>query len=577
MKKRHLYILLQALAAVLAVVCLFPEVLHPGRHARMQAQLARLQAMNRADSLLTDDSLATALASYFDGHGTPREQLLAHYLLGRTHADRGEAPAAIAAYHDAISRADTTARDCDNGLLARVYAQMADVFYRQGLYGDNLNSIDLAIHYAELARDTIIVLNESALKMAVYYDRQEYDTLLSLFNIAAKNFESYNEQTKAAQYAVYAIGALVAKGHYGEAKQYIDLYEKHSGYFDSEGNIADGREIYYYLKGMYYTGICRLDSAENCFRNELRTGLDYNNQNAAAKGLATVYQQKGIPDSVAKYALYSYEMNDSAYAQMVTEEVKRAQGLYNYSRHQQEALRERERANKAESKERALAYVLIFVSVIIAYTASCYSKRRKAERLKHERLLRTLQEAQGELLDLRSQTSVLADIIREKDNDIEERRTELENVSAQKMLLDSKKEADVERLRNDLAEHMRKERSALEGVEERLVSSNTYQTLQKMAAKGKLLTSEEWEAIDRMVLEQIPGFNHFLMDKTHALNTIQYRTCTLLRLHISQASISGMLGVSAPYISKMCKASLATLFGIGGTGKELEEKLSKIS
>ena len=78
-----------------------------GRSTYMRQQLAHLQALNQADSLLTDDSLAQALAFYFDAHGTPNEQMEAHYLLGRTHADRGEAPAAIAAYHDAIDRADS--------------------------------------------------------------------------------------------------------------------------------------------------------------------------------------------------------------------------------------------------------------------------------------------------------------------------------------------------------------------------------------------------------------------------------------------------------------------------------------
>ena len=69
----------------------------PGRHECMQRELAALQAMNQADSLLTNDSLAQALADWFDRHGTPNEQMEAHYLLGRTHADRGEAPAALAA------------------------------------------------------------------------------------------------------------------------------------------------------------------------------------------------------------------------------------------------------------------------------------------------------------------------------------------------------------------------------------------------------------------------------------------------------------------------------------------------
>ena len=88
--KSVLTVLLMMLALALAAC-------HPGRHRQMQQQLADLQACNQADSLLTDLPLAQSLAEWFDDHGTANEQLLAHYLLGRTHTDRGEAPAVLIA------------------------------------------------------------------------------------------------------------------------------------------------------------------------------------------------------------------------------------------------------------------------------------------------------------------------------------------------------------------------------------------------------------------------------------------------------------------------------------------------
>ena len=115
------------LAALLLVAC------HSGEQQRLQ--LEELERQNRADSLLLNDSLARALADYFDRHGTPNEQMRAYYILGRTYADRGEAPQAIAVYNDAADKADTTA-DCDYAKLSRVYAQKAEVFYYQ-LLPDN--------------------------------------------------------------------------------------------------------------------------------------------------------------------------------------------------------------------------------------------------------------------------------------------------------------------------------------------------------------------------------------------------------------------------------------------------------
>ena len=142
-------------SSLLSALLLFMAVACTGSHEQMQQQLVLLQQHNQQDSVLTNDSLAHALADWFDDHGTPNEQVLAHYLLGRTHADRSEAPAAIAAYHDAIDHADTTAADCDYAQLYRVYAQMGGVYYRQNLVDDQLACIDKAVSYAWMACDTL--------------------------------------------------------------------------------------------------------------------------------------------------------------------------------------------------------------------------------------------------------------------------------------------------------------------------------------------------------------------------------------------------------------------------------------
>ena len=112
---------LYALAVLLLAAC------HSGERQRLQ--LEELERQNRADSLMLNDSLARALADWFDRHGTPNEQMRAYYILGRTYADRGETPAALEAYNDAIDHADTIAADCNYYTLCRVYSQMAVLFF----------------------------------------------------------------------------------------------------------------------------------------------------------------------------------------------------------------------------------------------------------------------------------------------------------------------------------------------------------------------------------------------------------------------------------------------------------------
>ena len=113
--------------AVLAVT--FRMLTSCGDGSEQRLLLEELERHNRADSLMTNDSLALSLAYWFDRHGTSNEQMRAHYILGRTYADLGETSQAILSYQDAIDRADTTARDCDYYTLCRVYSQMAVLFF----------------------------------------------------------------------------------------------------------------------------------------------------------------------------------------------------------------------------------------------------------------------------------------------------------------------------------------------------------------------------------------------------------------------------------------------------------------
>ena len=83
------------------------------RDRAMHAALRELQEWNQADTVFTSDSVARVLVAYFDHlWHSPNTRMLAHYLLGRAHADMGEAPQAIEDYQTAVECADTTDQDC---------------------------------------------------------------------------------------------------------------------------------------------------------------------------------------------------------------------------------------------------------------------------------------------------------------------------------------------------------------------------------------------------------------------------------------------------------------------------------
>lgn len=113
--------------------------------------LEQLQAQNKAFVPFTSDSLAKDVVNYFNRHGSRNEQMKAHYLLGCVYRDLGEAPHAIDCYLEAISKADTTAKDCDFSTLSSVYSQMAEICHQQLLLSNAIEVQKKASHFALLA------------------------------------------------------------------------------------------------------------------------------------------------------------------------------------------------------------------------------------------------------------------------------------------------------------------------------------------------------------------------------------------------------------------------------------------
>ena len=62
---------------------------------RMYYYLLLADAANKCYDTLPSDSILQEVADFYDRHGTPNEQIRAHYLLGCVYRDMGEAPQAL--------------------------------------------------------------------------------------------------------------------------------------------------------------------------------------------------------------------------------------------------------------------------------------------------------------------------------------------------------------------------------------------------------------------------------------------------------------------------------------------------
>ena len=526
-----------------------------GKGFRMRYRLHRLNVLNKVDTLFRSTTEAQELADYFDDHGTPNEQMLAYYLLGRAYYDIHEAPMALSCFQTASEKADTTAADCDFRQLSRVYGQMSNIFYQQGLYEQELECEDLSARYGWKGNDPLTAICSLAGKIFVLKKQKETDSAIKVCEKIIYLLDSCGYSKQAASYYATILRELVDKGDILKAKEYMAKYENESGYFDSNNNIEKGREAYYYSKGYYFMAINVYDSAEYYFRKELRDGKDFNNQNGGSRGLALLFQKTHQPDSAAKYALYSYEMNDSAYAQMATREVEKVQGMYDYSRNQQIAEKAKEKAEREQRIVWAVLSILVLLMMVSAYIAREVYKKRKEMQQAYSRKVSDLAKAQADIVRLRS---------------LAEHTEELSSLIAEK-------ETEMQKMANEIDSYKEKLGTQRESAESRLEESDIYHELKKKSGKAVELTNDDWHQVNVLAIETLPHFYKFISSKKLELNDKEFKICMLVRMHFTPKDIANMLGVSQAYITKLRNNMMPKLFGMEGNSKELDEKLMQFT
>ena len=336
---------------------------------RQRLQLAELERQNRADSLMLNDSLARDLADWFDRHGTRNEQMRAHYILGRTYADRGESPAALDAYNDAVDRADTTAQDCDYKTLSRVHAQKAELFYYQLLADKMIREERQAMRYALLARDTMQYLYCYGL-MAEGYDMKDMaDSALYFLNEVYKLYKEKERFELAASLCCSMADIYIKKDSICQAKEKLFEYERQSGFFDETGNIEEGRELYYYIKGLYYISVSAIDSADYFFRKTYFCSSSTYSQLSAYKGLLKVFERRKDIDSLTKYSQAFEDAANYSHNEMEMQSMLQLQSMYDYSHKEKVAMQNSHEAQmwKLHFWIVALSSCLFFLIIFFAY------------------------------------------------------------------------------------------------------------------------------------------------------------------------------------------------------------------
>ena len=522
------------------------------RRQKMRLELMRADAQNKAFVNFTTDSVMREVTAYYDAHGTAQERMRAHYLLGCTYRDMGDAPRALECFHDAVSFADTTSADCDFQRLSRIYGQMADLFHAQRSPQFEKEAELNAIHMAWKAKDTLAALNFYAHLAGVYRMTENLDSALYISQDACKLLKEYGFEKYAYGFLPSQIAIYLAKGNYAKAKKMTEIFERESGFFDEHGNISNGKEIYYYTKGLCNYGINRIDSALFWYKKLLNQANNIGHYENAYKGLIEVYHKLGMPDSVMKYAQLFANANDSACLISSAEEINRANALYNYntSRRQADAMKQ-----KAERYKHTIAIVcLLAFSAICLICYIIIKYRRKARR--------QFTELNNMYFDTLTKYNQSVKDLSMLQNDTDKYRNQ--------------KEKETEALRQTLAAYTKEDvEQAKWDAEQYMLHCDIVNELHCLADRGMPASVSNWSALTGLTSQHLVKFHQHLSAPQYALSEREIIVCILIKLKFMPSEMAILFDCSKQIITNIRTSINHKLFNQEGT-KTLDYNLKSL-
>ena len=520
------------------------------RSVRMRLALLRAKACNKLLLPLNRDSLLM-LDGYFTDHGTPNERMLAKYIIGCSYLDDNDAPRAVECFQKAISCADTLDnKNCDYNTLSRIYAQMSTLHEEQMQPDEATNSGHKAIKYALMSKDTLYAISVNNILADVFFQLNMYDSVMSVCDRSVQMLKKYDNPQMIASALGVKIFMMIRKGEIKQAKPYIDYYEKHSGFYDSKTkSVKEGHEIYYYIKGLSFLYENRLDSAEYLFRKELRTSKNFDNLQAASRGLYLLYKRRGVNDSITKYAEMWNTATDSAYANMSTRHLQQMKAMYDYSRYKLESATAKEDAANAR-----LLNVVVIISSAVVLLAILFGGRtyilrkrrlRLAEVARYERNIDELKKVQREYEIL------------------------TENREARISSLLEEKSKEIERLQREKAEYEKKNNTV---GQTRFHDAPIIKVLADHARRShKCMTVAECAELVKLFSGYTP-----LSQWQSRLNDSEYHVCLLVRAGFSPADIGILMQQSPSNISNIRKRLYLKMTGMDGSPKDFDKYIMSL-
>ena len=524
------------------------------RSVRMRLALLRAKACNKLLLPLNRDSLLM-LDGYFTDHGTPNERMLAKYIIGCSYLDDNDAPRAVECFQKAISCADTLdSKNCDYKTLSRIYGQLGVIQEDQMLPTDALKSGNCAIQYSLMAKDTLYAISIYNLYADIYHQLGMYDSVMSVCDRSVSMLKKYDNPQMIASVFGAKMFMMVERNEMEKAKPYIDFYEKNFRLYDSETkSMEDGHEIYYYIKGLSYLYENRLDSAEYFFRKELRSTTDFNNRQAASRGLYLLYKRRGVNDSITKYAEMWNTATDSAYANMSTRHLQQMKAMYDYSN--SERIAEQKEAEAERYKYLAVSFVFAFALAVFIILYILQRRKKGIERIKK----------------LNATNAMYIMLLKKKEKELEAALSDNVRNTA---LIDEKK-SEIKQLEEKISALRGGDFNALRHDKALIYDAPIIDTMHELAGSSCKATVAEISCLRKHADDFLPDFMESLDIEKNNLGNLEVVVCILVKLQFITSEISCLLDISPQRLTNIRKRLNMKIFGEDGGAKEFDFRIRR--
>lgn len=515
------------------------QVSQQSRETRMRHQLLMAEATNKLYLQMPSDTLFQEVVDYYDHHGTPNQQLKAHYLLGCIYRDRGEAPMALQCYYDAVEKADTLSKDCDYTTMYKIYGQMADVYDKQYMPYEEIEVLNKVQVYAQKAGSTFSYIKGHELMCRPYLMLRDSSRVLKITDEAYRLYKKHGLLGDAGNIYASAIYIYMGRGEYQKAKEQMNLFEEHSNFFKQEYPDPTTLETYKITKGLYYVGTNQFLQAKSIFYSLLCTPF----RMEACEGLLKIFKEEQQQDSILKY----WQLYDDAFERRYTElyfsSMHQVAAMYDYTRNQKIA------TSKEKEAERNLFFLILSVVVFSISTVGIYLGYRHFKIVKLQEIFRLHSNfitTQNRCLKLES---------------------ELINMHDKYSDSLSTKQEELKNLRQRLQVYKRQyDKYAPDEKYESLVRSDiviAFQEMTKPRYQQELPTSSDWENLMLILQQSFPKFYAILTQKG-ILSRQELQTTVLTYLGFLSGDIAILLNTTVQRITNAKSSANEKLFSKKG-------------